>query len=222
MKKLEIDYSKLDYFCDINDFVLISDEELSQEGMYKNFVYATPNNFVGIPVYPSNMPLIMNKDVWKKIKLVNKELIKHNKCITFYDAFRSIQIQKLFWDYFFETHGKYDETLVANPQKYGTHNIKINAIDIFITNVDGSIPELPCEFDDFSGKANIYYDNCSEEAKNNRDLLISTCIKYGFIVNENEWWYFYDERIKDYGMKKSFINSDLIPLYANEVFILKE
>ena len=33
---------------------------------------------------------------------------------------------------------------------------------------------------------------------------------------------FYDERIKDYGMKKSFINSDLIPLYANEVFILKE
>ena len=67
-----------------------------------------------------------------------------------------------------------------------------------------------------------YVDNCSEKAKNNRDLLISTCIKYGFIVNENEWWHFYDERIKDYGMKKSFINSDLIPLYANEVFILKE
>ena len=100
--------------------------------------------------------------------------------------------------------------------------IMIPLLDIFITSVDGSIPELPCEFDDFSGKSNIYYDNCSEEAKNNRDLLISTCIKYGFIVNENEWWHFYDERIKDYGMKKSFINSDLIPLYANEVFILKE
>ena len=96
MKKLEIDYSKLDYFCDINDFVLISDEELSQEGMYKNFVYATPNNFVGIPVYPSNMPLIMNKDVWKKIKLVNKELIKHNKCITFY-----FNILIIFFQYYF-------------------------------------------------------------------------------------------------------------------------
>lgn len=218
---IDINYDEIDKFCSINDFVVIDDYELQNEGMFKNIVYATENNFVGVAVYPKNMPLIMNKDVWEKLKKVNNELKKAGKCITIYDSYRPIEVQKLFWEYFYNTHGYYDETLVANPNKYGTHNIKINAIDIMISNIDGSSIPLPCGFDDFTGKANIRYDNISEEAKKNRDLLINTCAKYGLIVNNDEWWHYYDERIQLYGMKYNFKESDLIPENEEKVFILK-
>ncbi|HHW69364.1 MAG TPA: M15 family metallopeptidase [Tenericutes bacterium] len=218
---MKINHDKLNNFCKLNNFILITEEELKKEGMYKNFVYATNNNFVGQSVYPIDMPIIINDGVWKKLKKVNNDLKEHGKCITIYDAYRPIQIQRLFWDYFYDTHGFHDESLVANPNKYGTHNITINAIDVLITNIDGTSVELPSEFDDFTGKANIHYDKCSDEAKKNRDLLISTCEKYGLIVNEDEWWHFYDERIEKYGMGYNFIESDLIPFGEDEVFILE-
>lgn len=221
MKKLEINYEKLNEFCKLNEFVLITDSILKKENMYKNFVYATDDNFVGTAVYPKNMPILINSSVWEKLKNVNDELKKQGKCITIYDAYRPVDIQKLFWEYFYETHGYYDETLVANPNKYGTHNITINAVDIMISNIDGSLLELPCDFDDFTGKANINYKDCTDKEKNNRDLLISTCEKYGLIVNEDEWWHFYDEKIKSLGMRYNYKESSLIPKEYEKVFSLK-
>lgn len=219
--KMKINFNELENFCKENNFIIIDDEILNKEGMYKNLVYATNDNFVGKSVYPEDMPIIMNDEVWNKLTKVNNELKKVGKCITIYDAYRPIQIQRIFWDNFYETHGYHDETLVANPNKYGTHNIKINAVDIFISNIDGTPIELPCEFDDFTGKANIYYNDCSEEAIYNRDLLINTAKKYGFIVNEDEWWHFFDERIFEKGMKFNYLESDLIPVGEEKTFLLE-
>ena len=219
---LKINFNELEKFCQENDFILVDEETLRKEGMYKNFVYATDNNFVGKAVYPEDMPIIMNKEVWNKLTKMNDELKLKGKSITIYDAYRPIQIQRLFWDYFYEVHGYNDETLVANPDKYGTHNIKINAIDMFITNIDGTYLELPCEFDDFSEKANIYYDKCSKEAMKNRDLLIDTAKKYGLIVNESEWWHFIDDRILEKGMKFNYLESNLIPTRQEKVFVLQD
>lgn len=213
---LIINFNELKKFCEINDFVLVDEDYLKAEGMYKNFVYATTNNFVGNAVYPENMPIIINKGVWNKLIKINNELKEKGKCITIYDAYRPIQIQRLFWNCFYDVHGYHDETLVADPDKCGTHNIKINAVDIIISNMDGSYVELPCEFDDFSEKANIYYEQCSSEAKENRDLLIDTAKKYGLIVNENEWWHFVDESILEKEIKL-----DLIPVGQEKVFILE-
>ena len=219
--KMIIDNNELENFCKINDFIIIDDKMLEEAGMFKNLVYATDNNFVGMSVYPKNMPIIMNKEVWNKLVSINNDLKKEKKCLTIYDAYRPIQIQRLFWDYFYKTHGYYDETLVANPNKYGTHNIKINAIDMFISNIDGSPLELPCEFDDFSEKASIYYENCSNEALLNRDLLINTAKKYGLVVNESEWWHYYDERILEKGMKYNYSESELKPINEDKTFILQ-
>lgn len=223
MKKLKllINQNELATFCQANDFIIISDEMLKQEGMYKNLVYATENNFVGKSVYPVDMPILMNKGVWEKLLRVNNELKSLEKCITIYDSYRPVQIQRMFWNYFYDKYGYYDETLVANPNKYGTHNIKINSIDIFISNIDGTPVELPCEFDDFTGKANINYIDCSNEALLNRDLLINTCKKNGLIVNEDEWWHYYDERLVEKGMRFNYSESDLLPILEDRVFLLQ-
>ena len=215
---LKINFEELNNFCVLNDFVLVDNEMLKEERMYKNFVYSTKANFVGKSVYPKDMPIIINKEVWNKLIKINNELKEKGKCITIYDAFRPIQIQRLFWDYFYEEHGYHDETLVADPDKFGMHNIKINAVDMMLSNLDGSKIELPCEFDDFSEKANIYYDKCSEEAAKNRDLLIEISKRYGLIVNENEWWHFNDERVLGIEIKK---DKNLIPINEEKVFILK-
>ena len=44
--------------------------------MFKNFVYETKNNFVNFPIYPKDMPILMNNKIWKKLIMVNRELKK--------------------------------------------------------------------------------------------------------------------------------------------------
>lgn len=219
--KLIIKKELLEQFCKNNNFVIINDDMLKEHNMYKDFIYATDNNFVGKRVYPEDMPLILNEGVWDKLIKVNNELKEHNLCLKIYDAYRPIEIQKIFWNQFYNVHGYYDETLVANPNKYGTHNITINAVDITLVDLQGNDIELPCEFDDFTEKAKVNYDGCTEQAKNNRNLLINTASKYGLIVNDDEWWHFYDERLLEYGMRYNYRESSLVPIGEQEVFILK-
>ena len=220
--KLVVNYELLDEFCKINNFIIVTDEMLNENNMYKDIVYATDNNFVGKNVYPKDMPILINDIVWKKLININNELKTKGLCVKIYDAYRPIEVQRVFWEDFYNTHGYYDEKLVANPNKYGTHNIIINAIDIMMVKLDGSKIEFPCEFDDFTGKSSIYYDECSKTAKENRDLLISVAKKYGMLVSKDEWWHFYDERLEKYGMKFNFVESDLIPKNEKNVFILRK
>lgn len=218
--KIIINHELLEEFCNLNDFLIITKEMLEENNIFENLVYATDNNFVGQSVYPKNMPLMMNKILWGKLIKINDELKKQNRALKICDAYRPIEVQKIFWEKFYNVHGYYDESLVANPEKYGTHNIKLNAVDIILVDINGNEVELPCEFDDFTEKASINYEDCSEIAKQNRDLLIKTANKYGLIVNENEWWHYYDEGLKEFGMRYDYSNSEMVPERENEVFIL--
>lgn len=219
---LVIRYDLLEEFCDINDFVIINNNMLIENNIYKHLFYENEDNFVGQRVYPKGMPLIVNKVVWLKLININNDLKKYGLALMICDSYRPIEIQKMFWKFFYNKYGYYDETLIANPNKYGTHNITINAMDLFVVGLDGSDVELPCEFDDFTGKASVDYNECSELARKNRDLLINIASKNGLIVNPGEWWHFYDNRLEEYGMKYNFSNSSLVPKMEEEVFILKK
>ena len=91
---------------------------------------------------------------------------------------------------------------------------------MIVVDIDGNSVELPCEFDDFSEKANINFSDCSERAKQNRDLLVRIAEENGLIVNEDEWWHYYDESLKDFGMLYDFSKSEMVPEKEEEVFIL--
>lgn len=220
--ELIINKDLLKKFCLNNDFIIVTDDMLKENNMYKDIVYATDNNFVGKSVYPKDMPVIINNDVWNKLVKINNELKEYSMCIKIYDEYRPIEVQKMFWEQFYDMYGYYDETLVANPNKYGTHNITINAVDITLVDLNGNDVSLPCEFDDFSKKASVDYEDCSEIAKQNRDLLINTAQKYGLLVNSDEWWHYYDSKLKDYGMKYNYSESPFVPIGEEEVFVLKK
>ena len=218
--KLIINYELLDEFCRINDFLVITKEMLSENNIYEELVYATDNNFIGKNVYPKDMPLMMNAALWEKLIKINTELKSHNMCLKICDAYRPIGIQKIFWESFYNVHGYYDENLVANPEKYSMHNIKLNAVDLILVDVNGNSVEMPCEFDEFTERANINYEGCSEKAKQNRDLLIEIAAKFGLVVNENEWWHYYDDSLKEYGMHHDYSHSEMVPQKEKEVFVL--
>lgn len=213
-----INYDNLESFCDKNGFIIVSLPELVKENIYLDLKYATNNNFTGHRVYPVNMPLIINKKIWEKVKKVNDVLKKDNLCLLILDAYRPVLVQKIFWDYYALEKNNVNELLVANPNKYGTHNITMHAIDLMPVNLDGSLIELPSCFDDFSGKANIYYEGCSTLAKTNRDNFLQIVTSCGFIVNEEEWWHFYDDSLKDYGMSYNYKDSEYKPIDEDLVF----
>lgn len=220
--KLIINYDLLDEFCKVNNFIIITEDMLIKNNMYKELIYATNNNFIGKSIYPNDMPLIMNKEIWNKLIRINNDLKRQNLGLKIYDAYRPNVVQKIFWEYFYDINGYYDETLVANPNKYSMHNITLNAIDISLVNLDGKEVELPCSFDDFTLKANIYFNDCNEKAKENRDLLINTAKKHGLMVNTDEWWHFYCDSLKKYGMKYDYSKSKFVPKLENKVFSIEE
>ena len=218
--EITINYDNLNNFCEKNGLLIISDEILKEENMYKDLKYATDDNFVGRMVYPKDMPLIINKVVWEKMKKINNSLKEEELCLLILDAYRPIEIQKIFWDFYVSQNNSEDETLVANPNKYGTHNITMNAIDIMPVRLDGSYIELPSCFDDFTGKANIYYDGCSSIAKENRDKFIRIVTSNEMTVNEDEWWHFYDNSLLEYGMRYNYKDSKFKPVDEDITFRL--
>lgn len=218
--KLIINYELLNEFCKINELVIVTKEMLKENNIFEELVYSTANNFVGRSVYPKDMPLMMHEKMWSKLVKMNKELMTYGMALKICDAYRPIGIQKIFWEIFYNVHGYYDENLVANPEKYSMHNIKLNAVDLLLVDVSGNEVEMPCKFDDFSEKANIYYDDCSDVAKQNRNLLISIANNHGLIVNENEWWHYYDDSLKEFGMQYDYSKSDMVPENEKEVFVL--
>jgi len=70
-----INYDNLDSFCEKNGLLIISKEELDKEKMYVDLKYANDDNFVGRRVYPKDMPLIINKIVWEKVKKINTPVV---------------------------------------------------------------------------------------------------------------------------------------------------
>lgn len=218
--KLKINKRCLKEFCKVNDLQNITKKIAKQSNLKIYMPYSTKKNFINRRVYPKNMPVLINTEVWENLKKANADLNTRGiKCII-YDAYRPIGVQYIFWEYYKELkNGNTDELLVANPDKYGTHNIKIPAIDIMPANLDGSLNELPCDFDDFTG------DSCVdlEEYKKNFPKLydfITTMQKYNLIVNPSEYWHFVRNDIfEKYGLMYNFKeNFDLIPLNYAKTF----
>ena len=215
-----INFDVLDSFIKKNNFLVITDDMLKKENMYKDLKYSTTDNFLHKKIYPSDMPLIINKDVWNKLVSSNNDLKRLGLCIKILDAYRPIQVQQLFWQFYKEKEGSVNENFIANPVKYSIHNITLNAVDIIPVKLDNKAIELPCEFDDFTNKAKINYNLCSDLAKYNRDKFIEILNNNGLIVNPDEWWHFYSDSLEYLGMGYDYSKTKYVPVLEKETFKL--
>lgn len=169
----------------------IDDEELVKVIDYiPNIIidlkYATSDNFTGQVIYENNVAFLRYGTIKKLIK-VQDALNNNGYTLVIWDAYRPVESQFKLWEIY------PDAKYVSDPNKgYSSHS-RGNTIDVSIMKLDGTCIEMPSEFDDFSTKADRNYEDVSNEAKNNVELLENVMKTYGFKGYFNEWWHYSDE-----------------------------
>jgi D-alanyl-D-alanine dipeptidase len=149
--------------------------------------YATTNNFTGKQIY-TTPGAFLHKNVAEKLSAVQKDLKPCGLGIKIWDAYRPHSAQWTLWNAV--SQDLRDKHYVGNPNKGSNHN-RGAAVDItLITLNDCKEVVMPTGFDDFTPQASWNSQDASQEAIKNRDLLITTMHKHGFVVAKNEWWHF--------------------------------
>lgn len=150
---------------------------------------------------------LVRKELMGKIARISEKLNSEDKTLIIRSAWRSFKHQKLLWNNTIKTMGKKypDKTpeelkkIVSHfiaPEKKSTHSTG-GAIDALIYNKKtsaildfGSNQGLKIELNE---KCYPYHPDISEEAKENRALLIGLFEAEGFVCDMKEFWHF------DYG-----------------------
>lgn len=150
--------------------------------IFVDLKYATPDNFTGTRVYEFHRCFLL-KEAALKLAEVQAELESMGLGLKIWDGFRPIETQWKFWELVS------DERYVADPRKGGRHT-RGTAVDVTLVTKEGRELFMPSAFDDFSEKASRDYQEASEEAIRNRELLQEVMEKHGFVGYANEWWHF--------------------------------
>ena len=146
--------------------------------------YATSNNFTKKIIYKSDICYI-HKDVACALDKVQRHLEEIDLSLKIFDGYRPLWAQQVLWDNF------PDEKYVAHPKKGGKHT-RGTSVDVTLINLlDKKELAMPTEFDSFSQKAHLVFEDLPKNIKENRKLLQDVMINIGkFEPLANEWWHF--------------------------------
>lgn len=148
--------------------------------------YASQDNFTGQTIYEFEDAFARFGTV-KKLVEVQESLHEVGLGLKIWDAFRPAAAQFRLWEVC------PDDTYVADPRKGYSNHSRGNAVDVTLVDLEGREVEMPTQFDDFSGKADRNYADCTETAADNARLLQDVMQKHGFVPYYGEWWHFADE-----------------------------
>ncbi|MGE5805781.1 MAG: M15 family metallopeptidase [Ignavibacteria bacterium] len=162
---------------------LLIDLEKFIPGIKLDVRYATKNNFFGQAVYEVQKAFL-RLSAAKALKKVQQELNKKALGLKIFDAYRPYSVTVKFYE-------KYPDTnFVASAWKWTLHN-RGCAVDLSVIDLkSGEEIEMPTEYDDFTKRAGIHYNNLPEEQIKNRSLLLEVMVQNGFIPQKSEWWHY--------------------------------
>lgn len=158
--------------------------------------YASTDNFAGEQFYPKIARAYLLENTAEKLVAANEELYKLGYRIKVFDAYRPNRYQYLLRAAA-EKINPATKDYIANPKTGSNHN-RGASVDITLTDLEGRELAMPTGFDFFGPEASIYYDGCTEEEKNNRELLGKVMQSNGFRRISSEWWHFDDVDYLDY------------------------
>ncbi len=159
--------------------------------------YASKDNFLGAPVY-SQAKAFLQRPVAEALVRVNRALRPLGFALRIHDAYRPWWVTKVFW----EATAPANHDYVADPAKGSVHN-RGCAVDLDLVRLgdrlgDDAPAAMPSDYDEMSPRAHADYAGAPEEARRNRDLLISSMAAEGFKVLKEEWWHFDHATSRDY------------------------
>jgi D-alanyl-D-alanine dipeptidase len=165
--------------------------------------YYTSNNFIGKPIdgYKNNC-IIVSKETAKALKNVQESLLKQELSLKILDAYRPQQAVNHFvrWARILnDTLMKseyYPEVPKRDLFKRGyiaskSGHTRGSTVDLTIVDMKTRKElDMGSPYDFFGEQSHPFYQNISEEQKENRMLLRKIMLKNNFKPYENEWWHF--------------------------------
>ncbi|HWZ61280.1 MAG TPA: serine hydrolase [Gemmatimonadaceae bacterium] len=148
--------------------------------------YATPNNFLGAPVYPVARAFLQRPAAEALVRVSRFLRQRFAYGIVIHDAYRPWYVTKMFWD----GTPPEDHVFVADPSQGSKHN-RGAAVDLGLYDLyTGQEVTMPSGYDEMSDRAYAYYPGGSSIQRWNRDLLRSVMERNGFTGIDTEWWHF--------------------------------
>ncbi len=161
------------------------DLELVAPSVEISMVYASVENVFGRALYSQNHGFL-RRPVAEALELAAKQFLAQGAVLVVLDAYRPLSITRVMWDLTPEESKMY----VAHPSKGSRHN-RGTAVDVSLKSQEtGKWLEMPSEFDDFSERAHLDYEDMTDEARRNRTMLQSVMTQQGFVPLRIEWWHF--------------------------------
>ena len=155
--------------------------------------YATPNNFLGQPVYKQKRAFLQRPAAEALVR-VNQNLRKQGFGLVVFDGYRPWAVTKKFWDATPEDK----KIFVADPSKGSRHN-RGCAVDLSMFELaTGKLVQMPGEYDEMTERSHINYECASPETKRVRGILKTAMEAEGFAVYEPEWWHYDFKDWKEY------------------------
>lgn len=158
--------------------------------------YASKNNFAGKTFYPKISKAYLKTNTAQKLIEANEEFYELGYRIKILDAYRPHRYQYDLREAAAEINPA-TQGFIANPAT-GSHHNRGASVDITLTDLEGRELDMPTEYDFFGPEASITYNGCTEEQKNNRELLGTIMEKHGFRRISSEWWHFDDVDFRNY------------------------
>jgi D-alanyl-D-alanine dipeptidase len=165
----------------IADSTFVNLKDYSADFVY-DMKYATTDNFLKAQVYDCAECFLRLKTVKALVK-ANSKFIQKGYRIKIFDCYRPLDIQKRMWK--IVSNPEY----VADPAKGSIHN-RGGAVDITLVDANGKELDMGTTFDFFGPEASHYYENLTDEVKQNRLLLKKIMKKSNFISFDSEWWHY--------------------------------
>lgn len=146
--------------------------------------YATPHNFVGVPLYPADARCLVHESMAPGLAKAADELRTQGDVLVFWDCYRPHDVQVRMFD------AVPDPAWVAKPGPYARSHEAGRSVDVTIAE-RGRLVDMGTDFDDFSAQAQAYAtDGVSAAAQANRARLRAAMGAGGMAVYSGEWWHF--------------------------------
>jgi D-alanyl-D-alanine dipeptidase len=155
--------------------------------------YATPNNFLGRPVY-KEARAFLQRPAAEALVRANKALRKKGYGLIIHDGYRPWSVTKILWD----ATPDDKKIFVADPSQGSRHN-RGCAVDLSLFDLKtGKEVVMTSGYDEMTARSHINYTGGNEEQRRLRDLLRAAMEAEGFAVYEPEWWHYDYKDWKEY------------------------
>jgi D-alanyl-D-alanine dipeptidase len=165
-------------------------------GAITDLRYATPNNFVGTPLYPPDARCLVHQSLTPGIAAAADAVRRQGRTLVFWDCYRPHDVQvKMF-------EAVPNPNWVARPGPFARSHEAGRSVDVTMADPAARCPaaqrtggaclvDMGTDFDDFSPRAVAFAtESISQPAVANRAVLRNAMSAGGFAAYPGEWWHF--------------------------------